>query len=284
MGNNICNIAVLLTCHNRREKTLSCLQSLFGATMPEGYKTEVFLVDDGSTDGTGEAVEKCFPQVTVIQGDGNLYWNKGMNLAWKNAVETFDYDFYLWLNDDVILKNESIEVLLKDFRTAGADNVIIAGVCQSANGMVTYGGYNSLAKKIELTPNGEIQQCEYFNGNVVLVPSAVFKRVGFLDPIFHHGQGDFDYGLKAKKSGIQSFVSSSFVGECERNKELPRWCNPRYPLLVRVKSFKSPLGGRPGSTFIFQRKYIGFVPALFHYVTIHMRLIFPSLWKKKWSL
>lgn len=86
MGNNICNIAVLLTCHNRREKTLSCLQSLFGATMPEGYKTEVFLVDDGSTDGTGEAVEKCFPQVTVIQGDGNLYWNKGMNLAWKNAV------------------------------------------------------------------------------------------------------------------------------------------------------------------------------------------------------
>jgi GT2 family glycosyltransferase len=282
MENYTCKIAVLLTCHDRREKTLSCLHSLFGVTLPAEYKTDVFLVDDGSTDGTGEAVKNHFPQVTVIQGDGNLYWNKGMNLAWKNAVETFDYDFYLWLNDDVILKKESFEILMNDFRKAGTHNVIIAGVCQSYKGVVTYSGYNSLTKKIELTPNGDIQQCEYFNGNVVLVPSLVFKRVGFLDPVFHHGQGDFDYGLKAKKSGIRSFVSSGFVGVCERNKELPRWCNPRYPLPERLKSFNSPLGGRPGSTFVFQRRYIGFVPALFHYFTIHLRLVFPGLWAKKW--
>lgn len=278
---NTQKIAVLLTCYNRRKKTLSCLASLFGAALPENFNIEVFLVDDRSTDGTGEEVKERFPQVTVIRGDGNLYWNRGMNLAWKNAVETFDYDFYLWLNDDVILKNESIDILLKDFQTAGDNNTIIVGVCQSDNGMVTYSGYNSLTKKIELTPNGDIQQCEYFNGNVVLVPSFVFKRVGFLDPIFHHGQGDFDYGLKAKKSGIQSFVSTGFVGVCERHKELPRWCNPHYPLLLRLKSFKSPLGGRPKYTFIFQRRYIGLIPALFHYFTIHLRLIFPGLWLKK---
>jgi GT2 family glycosyltransferase len=281
MENNMSKIAVLLTCHNRREKTLSCLHSLFGATLPAGYKTEVFLVDDGSTDGTGEAVKKSFPQVIVIRGDGNLYWNKGMNLAWRIAVETSDYDFYLWLNDDVILKKESIEIFLKDFRTAGTNNAIIAGACQSGNGMVTYSGYNSLTKKIKVTPNSDIQQCEYFNGNAVLVPSFVFKQVGFLDSLFHHGQGDFDYGLKAKKAGIQSFVSSGFVGVCERNIELPRWCNPRYPLPERLKSFNSPLGGRPGSTFIFQKRYIGFIPALFHYFTIHLRLVFPGLWAKK---
>jgi GT2 family glycosyltransferase len=281
MKDKTCNIAVLLTCHNRREKTLSCLHSLFGVTLPTGYEIEVFLVDDGSTDGTGEAVKKHFPQVTVILGDGNLYWNKGMNLAWKNAAEKFDYDYYLWLNDDVILKNESFEILLKDSRKEGDHNAIIAGVCQSGNGMVTYSGYNSLTKKIELTPNGDIQQCEYFNGNVVLVPAFVFKRVGFLDPKFHHGQGDFDYGLKAKKAGIQSFISSGFVGVCERNKELPRWCNPNYPLSVRWKSFNSPLGGRPKATLIFQRRYIGLVTAVFHYFTIHMRLFFPRIWTIK---
>lgn len=212
-------IAVLLTCYNRRKKTLSCLRSLFEASLSEGYKIEVFLVDDGSTDGTSEAVKNKYPQVNVIQGNGNLFWNKGMNLAWQVAAKKFNYDFYLWLNDDVILFNKSISILLEDFQKSNTNNTIIAGACQSAAETVTYSGYNSLTKKVKLKPNGEIQRCDYFNGNVVLVPSHVFKQIGFLDPIFHHGQGDFDYGLRAKKTGIISFVSSCNVGTCEQKEK-----------------------------------------------------------------
>ena len=76
----IMKIAILMTCHNRRETTLRCLRGL-------PSDVEVYLVDDGSTDGTDEAVKATFPKVNVIRGTGNLYWAKGMELAWKTCLQ-----------------------------------------------------------------------------------------------------------------------------------------------------------------------------------------------------
>lgn len=53
-------IAVLLTAHNRKEKTLLCLDFLFKQKQVEEYTIDVYLTDDGSTDGTSEAVKKHF--------------------------------------------------------------------------------------------------------------------------------------------------------------------------------------------------------------------------------
>ena len=80
-------IAVLLACHNRKDKTISCLNSLFNANLFLNYSLEVYLVDDCSTDGTSEAVTNFFPNVNIIRGNGNLYWNQGMRLAWKTSVK-----------------------------------------------------------------------------------------------------------------------------------------------------------------------------------------------------
>ena len=50
-----------------------------------GGNGEVFLVDDGSSDGTGIVVKEMFPEITVIQGNGKLFWNRGMFYAWDAA-------------------------------------------------------------------------------------------------------------------------------------------------------------------------------------------------------
>jgi len=269
-------IAVLLTCYNRRKQTIHCLRSLFTATSSSKYEINVFLTDDGSTDGTGEEIKKQYPQVNIIQGSGNLYWNRGMNLAWETASKRFNYDFFLWLNDDVSLFEESFNILFEHVKDQNQSNSIFVGACQSVEGKVSYSGYKNRKMVI---PNGNSQLCDSFNGNVVLIPFSVFKQIGFLDPIFHHAQGDFDYGLRAKEKGISSFVCSNYVGICDRNNELPKWCNPKYSFIVRLKNFYSPLGGRPKLTFIFQRKHHGILLATFHYLTIHLRLLFPRLWK-----
>ncbi len=273
-------IAALITCHNRKEKTINCLNSFHDAIdfVRDEIKFDIFLVDDGSTDGTSDEVHAKYPTINIINGNGNLYWNRGMNLAWETAAKN-NYDFYLWLNDDVILHHSGIENIIADSH-AKNDRAIIAGACQSKNGDVTYSGYNSNKKK-KIKPNGYIQHCDYFNGNLVLIPSLVFEKLGFLDPIYHHAQGDFDYGYRAKKVGINSYVSSDFVGICELHDELPKWCNPSYDFNIRLKDFKSPLGGNPYLTFIFQRKHIGLIPAIFHFCTIYLRLIFPFLWKNE---
>ena len=55
-------IAVLIACHNRKYKTVKCLQKLYSQNNTENIKFKVFLVDDGSTDGTEHVMEIYFGQ------------------------------------------------------------------------------------------------------------------------------------------------------------------------------------------------------------------------------
>lgn len=271
-------IAVLLTCFNRKDKTLNCLTTLYAAIVPEGYCFDVFLVDDGSKDGTAEAVKIKFPDVNIINGTGDLYWNRGMHLAWKTAVDTKVYDFYLWLNDDVKVNTDGLKVLLDDFNKA--KNALICGIMASElNGEITYGGRDKSG--VILRPKNESSQlCHYINGNFVLVSKQIYDQVGMLDPLFPHAIGDFDYGLRAMKLGFECRVSSQVVGYCEANPQLPVWCRPEVNFKKRLQSLYSPLGNsHPYYYFKYELRHFGPFVAIKHYLTIHLRLIAPQLWK-----
>ena len=62
--------------------------------------------------------------------------------------------------------------------------------------------------------NGDVEVC-HFNGNIVLVPMAVFKVLGNLDHYFTHSKGDFDYGMRANKAGIKIIQCGEVLGECD---------------------------------------------------------------------
>src|SRR5918998_6020285 len=109
-------IAALAACHNRRRKTLSALEALFNQKLPPGVSLRVYLLDAGSTDGTPHAVQNAFPEVELLRGDGSLFWNGGMRLAFSQAL-TVGYDYYLWLNDDTILEGEALANLLHTHRS-----------------------------------------------------------------------------------------------------------------------------------------------------------------------
>jgi len=272
-------IAVLLTCHNRKEKTVTGLDSLFNANLPSNYSLEVFVVDDGSTDGTSEAIRKKFPQINIIEGNGNLYWNRGMHLAWKTASNTNNYDFYLWLNDDVILFNDSIITMLNDY-SKKSNSVICGTMISEVNGEITYGGRCENSNLIE--PNKKTpMKCHLINGNCVLISREIFYKTGFLDEFFHHAIGDFDYGLRVIKNGYECRVSTKNIGYCNDHISLPEWCQKEHNLLKRIKSLYSPLGNsHPYYFFIYERRHFGLLKALKHFFSIHLRLIFPELWTK----
>lgn len=273
------SIAALLTCHNRRPKTLMCLKALFGQEdFGEQYELKVFLVDDGSTDGTFEAVKEQFPQVKIIRGDGNLYWNRGMHLAWSEAAKE-DFDFYLWLNDDTTLFSTALQDIMH-CASLTDEKAIICGTTKSAvNGEITYGGRSKTKGLLE--PNNQLQQCDYFNGNCVLVPKSVYKIVGNLDYMFSHSTGDWDYGLRAAKEGIKLFVSFFYIGTCEKHDSLPKWCSPSVELKERIKAFRTPLAVNPVQHFKFDLRHNGLVSAIKHYISIHLRLLFPSFWNQR---
>lgn len=274
-------IAVLLTCHNRKDKTLQCLTKLFAQQgLGVDFNIEVFLVDDGSTDGTTEAIKLQFTEINIIQGNGNLYWNRGMHLAWKTATTKKGFDYYLWLNDDTFLFEGALLNLLSVAQLRNKKAAICGSTISLTTNTISYGG-NSIAGTL-LVPNGTLQETFSFNGNVVLIPKAVYERVGILDKQFPHAIGDYEYALRIRKYNLKSFIASDYVGSCEGNDKLPSWCSTSISLRNRVRSLYSPLGNsHPYYFFIFEYMHYGLFTAIKHFTTIHLRLVFPQLWIKK---
>src|SRR6266498_2334611 len=91
-------VAAVMAAYNRRELTLACLRSLRAQRAP-GVTLDAFVLDDASTDGTGQAIAEEFPEAALLRGTGRLYWNGGMRTAFGAAIAG-DYDYYLWMNDD----------------------------------------------------------------------------------------------------------------------------------------------------------------------------------------
>lgn len=271
------HLAILLTVHNRKEKTLQCLKSVYSQIPIDGWDIDVFLTDDGSTDGTHQAVINEFPKVKIIKGDGNLYWNRGMIKAWEEAIRTRDYSAYLWLNDDTILTHNAIKEVLESYFTV--PNSILVGSTKAPNSeTITYGGSKGFyTSDVRIIPNGELQKCGVFNGNFVLIPKSVYKKIGMLDPAYSHALGDTDYALMAQAKGINMYVCRNVVGICERNTKTSKWTNKKYNLKERYLILNSPLGyAEPKAYFHFKLKHWGLVKAIGAVVSIYYKLLFPK--------
>ena len=261
-------IAVLLTCFNRKSKTIACLSSLQRISV----NCDVFLVDDASTDGTSEAVKQLFPEVHIIQGDGNLFWSRGMFTAWKEAVKG-NYDYYLWLNDDIELYPFFLQELMECMKE-GHNECIVSGVVENFEKTeVLYGG--SDRNKRLIRPNGKLQEIVFMNGNVVLVPNEVMKKIGILDPIFHHDLGDVDYGLTAQEHGIKVYATRRAIAAGYAN----NFCRVRKwntSLRTRFKKLYSPLGSNPRINFYFRKKHFGFLNACTYVMYLFILNVLPD--------
>ena len=275
------SIAALLTCHNRRQMTLDCLKALYDASLPSGYSLSVFLVDDGSTDGTGEAVKTHFPQVNIIKGNGNLFWNQGMRLAWETAVKSQSFNFYLWLNDDTLLdKHAIIELLDCNSEAIKKDNksAVITGACRVSNDKNEF-SYGGRTKSCPIIPNGKLQLCKYINGNAVLIPREVYKELGNLSPDYTHAIGDFDYGMRALKAGFNCYTTKTFVATCPLNEGILAMFNPQIPLIKRFKLLHSPKGWNIKDDNKFRKKFWGWKWIIFALKT-YLKTLSPSFYSK----
>tara|TARA_B100000787_G_C16169485_1_gene285660 strand:+ start:399 stop:1256 length:858 start_codon:yes stop_codon:yes gene_type:complete len=216
------NIAVLITCHNRKHKTVKCLQKLYSQNNIENIKLKVFLVDDGSSDGTGQTVKELFPDITIIKGSGNLFWAKGMALAWKESLKSHEnFDYYLWLNDDTFLYNTTLSELIKT--QINKTEIVVGSVCDPITKLTTYGGGRFTNRflrpfKYELVKvNGNPQKIDIFNGNVVLIPNSVYNKIGMMDNYFEHAFADIEYSLRAAKHNVKILLTAKHIAECKRD-------------------------------------------------------------------
>lgn len=259
-------VAVLLTSHNRKEKTLKCLGALRHQHLPAGLTLDIFHVDDGSTDGTAEAIHRHFPSVHLIREDGNKFWNGGMNRAWGVASRHNTYDGFLWLNDDTYLYSSGVQELVRCLHQVrsrtDAEAIIVGATLDPDSGEVSYSGVvrQDPTRPLSFTrlkPGPHPVRCDTMNGNCVLVPRSVMETVGTLDPAFRHGMADFDYGLRARRDGIDIWLAPSVVGECRGNGVQGTWRDRSLRLRERLTKVRRPTGLPLSDWWIFTRRHGG---------------------------
>lgn len=244
-------LAVLLTCFNRKDKTITSLTALYRAfeQSDKSWTMSVYLTDDGSTDGTSKAVSENFPEVHILNGNGALYWAGGMRNSWKEAVKG-DYDAYLLLNDDTNVYPNLFDAVGKSNEFAvsnyGSEGVYVGSTVDANSKRLSYGGAvftnKFLAKIRRLEPQKEPVPCELGNANIMWVSKNVVDKVGTLSEGYVHGMADYDYTLKASKNNLPVLLMPGVVGECINDHSDKYQKFFKLPLKERYKMLLNPIG------------------------------------------
>ncbi|GAA6764492.1 hypothetical protein AAFH68_04220 [Flavobacterium sp. CGRL1] len=221
----IVNIAIVIPVFNRKKITIEGLQNLANAI--SFYKQEsknifnfkIIVVDDGSTDGTGEWIQLNQPEVVYLKGDGNLWWSGSINMGAKYAVNTLKTSHVLFWNDDtlcakeyfnelekvILVNNQLLKSVLvsKIFWMSSEKSLLFNFGCyfNPKNGKKTIIGLNSEDIYNEIIP------VDWSGGMGTLIPSSILIEVNFLDDKnFPQYDGDIDFFLRAKEKKHKAFA------------------------------------------------------------------------------
>jgi GT2 family glycosyltransferase len=241
-------LAVLMTCHERRAKTLRCLASLDRQVGVDEITFATIVVDAGSRDGTVEAIGSQHPDVTIVPRGSDLFWNGGMRVAMETARRR-NPDAYLWLNDDVVLDPDALSRMMggaEELRLERRKPIIVVGSTRDPDtAETTYGGVErrrrSRPLRYDLVEPDRRRPVETMNGNCVLLPAEAVERTGNLSGRYTHGMGDYDYGHRAWRRGSEVWLVHGTVGTCARN---PRPAAPRTLAEFRTRAV-GPTTGLP---------------------------------------
>lgn len=255
-------IAIILTIYNRKDKTLCALNSIGKAT--HDHSIQFYICDDGSTDGSSDAIMQKYPNSTIVYGDGNYFWSKGMHAAMQRAQKD-DPDFYLMINDDVVFFDNALNIMLESHNMARKKCGIVGSTMSAKTNSISYGGRKSQGHQL-VVPNGKIQLCDWANWNCFLIDRHVVEEIGLIDDYYEHGLGDFDYSLMMSKRKLPIYVATDYIGICENNSTKNTYHDSSLSPKKRIKS-------------LFSKRNMP-IKSRWHYYWKHFRLrgIKPFLW------
>jgi len=228
---------LLIPVHNRKAVTLRCLDHL--ASLGALNRYTVIVIDDGSTDGTAAAIAAQFPAVTILPGNGNLWWTGAMELGMRHA-HAHQARFILWLNDDTLPAPGTIEALIAFCQRH--PRAIVASQCRDEVGP-TYGGQHKT--RFSQVPchaaPGQTLECDALDGNLVCMPATVIDAIGLPEGRrFPHYGGDNMYTWRAKCQGFRLYVLGDAPSVCRRDHATERWLMDPDPVGKYWRKLGSP--------------------------------------------
>ncbi len=225
---NVHTVSVVTPVHNRRDITLLCLRSLFRADLTN-VDLKVYVVDDGSTDGTADAIADAFPEVKVIPGSGDLWFTGGMNRGIEVAMNE-DVDYILTINNDSVFEQGFLQQML---RCSSENPKSIVGallllwdqphrVFQVAPRWETLsGGFRHWRHQTVWTVPSSPWEVEVIVGNCVLFPIKAIEECGLMNDRRLPHFGDAEYTPRMRRRGWQLLIEPKARVFCQPNTPPP---------------------------------------------------------------
>jgi GT2 family glycosyltransferase len=214
-------VAIVILTHEQRDMTLECLDFVLRM---EGPEFDVLVWDNGSTDGTVEAIaEKC-PQVMAHHSPKNLGVASGRNAGAELAAHSFDPTHFLFLDNDIEVEAGFMAALLDGFSADERvgqtqaklrfydtrDRLNDGGGCRISfwRGLTMPVGFD----EVDRGQHDQRRDCIACGG--AMMPSArLFEELGGFDSRFDPvGPEDIDYSLRLQKAGYRALYVPEAVG------------------------------------------------------------------------
>ncbi len=224
MNESLIRVEIVAPVHNRRDITLQCLASL-AKIESDGLDVHIVIVDDGSTDGTSEAIRKEFPGVEVVAGDGNLWFTEGTNVGVRAALK-HNPKYILTINDDAVFDADFLRFMVE---TAEANERSVVGsllllwdtphrLFQVAPVWNTFlGGWRHWHNQTVWTIPEKPWKVGAIVGNCLLVPSDAIREAGLMDSKNYPNFGDAEYTPRLKRMGWQLLIDPRARVFCQPN-------------------------------------------------------------------
>lgn len=212
-------VTAIIPTHNRKN-SLNKVLSQLKAQILISTVLEIIVVVDGSTDETLEMLKNEFPDVHIVYGDGSWWYTKSMNEGFKFA-ETQKPDFILTLNDDIEIKDNYIETLLKAYNSITKGSIIgslsitneekprifFPGVHRISRSGMSIHYYIARFKVYYNSGFSGLYKTLLLPGRGILIPNNTLKTLNGFDNRFVQYASDDDFCLRALKKGIGVFIS-----------------------------------------------------------------------------
>jgi GT2 family glycosyltransferase len=205
--------AVVVTC-NSRELVLECASRLTSPLL-----TRAIVVDNGSTDGTAQALAASAPDVLVVRLENPV----GLAAAYNRGAEAGSAPLVLFLNDDIFATDGSIRVLAETLErrpdaVAAAGRLVdpVDGTTQEAYLPQSFPGPFTLAAALLGRPRRRLRldrddtvAVDQPPGACLLVRRHVFDAVGRWDEDFEFWFEDVELAKRLAEVGDVLYVPTA---------------------------------------------------------------------------